>query len=144
MDGFNPRAHAGRDDEVFYLTALLMVSIHAPTRGATRPVINSLSDISFNPRAHAGRDSSWHGTGIIPTFQSTRPRGARHINENNATNSAVSIHAPTRGATFLIRVAPPNVGFNPRAHAGRDQFLLAQPSMAQVSIHAPTRGATLD
>mgnify|MGYP007124163276 CR=1 FL=1 len=33
--------------------------------------------------------------------------------------------------------------FNPRAHAGRDDYLgIAQPAF-YVSIHAPTRGATL-
>jgi len=56
--GFNPRAHAGRDDD------------KVTTRRKTG---------SFNPRAHAGRDTI-PLTGIVDSrkFQSTRPRGARH------------------------------------------------------------------
>ncbi len=54
---FNPRAHAGRDGAISFLTT---------------------SVICFNPRAHAGRDSEERGPLAL---------------------EAVSIHAPTRGAT---------------------------------------------
>ena len=56
----------------------------------------------FNPRAHAGRDirlkvSKRHKT----LFQSTRPRGARLARRQRGADSRqVSIHAPTRGATW--------------------------------------------
>ena len=57
-------------------------------------------------------------------FQSTRPRGARHLDIGDwAEAHRVSIHAPTRGATVRV--------FDSDAQAG-------------VSIHAPTRGATQD
>ena len=55
-------------------------------------------------------------------FQSTRPRGARperHTALDDARH--VSIHAPTRGATFLHAISA---------------------NLRIVSIHAPTRGAT--
>ena len=58
-DGFNPRAHAGRDEqcrEGEWRT--LEVSIHAPTRGATKSIFSLSTSIRF---------------------QSTRPRGARRI-----------------------------------------------------------------
>ena len=97
---FNPRAHAGRDLLDDDGVSAVMVSIHAPTRGATI-IARSSSPIlwfqstrprgarlrlklgwqcryCFNPRAHAGRDS------------------ARAITD---TADSVSIHAPTRGAT---------------------------------------------
>ena len=32
---FNPRAHAGRDNNIKITKDLMVVSIHAPTRGAT-------------------------------------------------------------------------------------------------------------
>ena len=56
-----------------------VVSIHAPTRGATMLECGMQCRRSgFNPRAHKGRDGSvfssmtpWYG------FQSTRPQGAR-------------------------------------------------------------------
>ena len=55
-------------------------------------------------------------------FQSTLPRGERRLfyREQNS-HKEVSIHAPTRGATFF-------------SGSGTGRFL--------VSIHAPTRGAT--
>ena len=66
-DGFNPRAHAGRDPIARAVWAGSYVSTHAPTRGATwRGWWLGCGLRSFNPRAHAGRDpisctsgSSW-------------------------------------------------------------------------------------
>mgnify|MGYP001232437101 CR=1 FL=1 len=56
---FNPRAHAGRDCSVVRSFPLASVSIHAPTRGATLPQSQMLTEPQgFNPRAHAGRDKS--------------------------------------------------------------------------------------
>ncbi len=81
----------------------LIVSIHAPARGATlRKGERRKEDSSFNPRARAGRDTyNWLGRQIISSFnpraragrdsgnlllgrhyqqfQSTRPRGARRV-----------------------------------------------------------------
>ena len=77
-------------------------------------------------------------------FQSTRPRGARperHTALDDARH--VSIHAPTRGATFLhaisanlriVSIHAPTRG----ATVTLDKFRVG----SQVSIHAPTRGAT--
>jgi len=75
-------------------------------------------------------------------FQFTRPRGARHGRRPGIGGLGVSIHAPTRGATGQVqrpkagvsvsihaptRGATPqgghaggDLGFNSRAHAGRD------------------------
>ena len=100
------------------------VSIHAPTRGATlakmiadrcgmfqftRPqgarliiITLFLTRLSFNSRAHKGRD------GLADV---------RSLADN------VSIHAPTRGATYIVSLYNLNL---------------------YVSIHAPTRGATAD
>ena len=76
------------------------VSIHAPTRGATRFTASHSNGNRFNPRTHEGCD----------------------IARNNLlTKDWVSIHAPTRGATFCR---------------------LFLNCFQQVSIHAPTRGAT--
>ena len=76
---FNSRAHGGRDLPRAQLGGHLVVSIHAPTGGAT-----------------AAADALLQ----IPEFQFTRPRGARlaHIGEQ-AVKVSVSIHAPTGGAT---------------------------------------------
>ena len=97
---FNPRAHAGRDPGQRHAHRGQRVSIHAPTRGATRRAGRGGARNRFNPRAHAGRDHA-----PVPPL-----RGRR-----------VSIHAPTRGATRARRRPPPCGRFNPRAHAGRDR-----------------------
>ncbi len=59
---------------------------------------------------------------LWPSFQSTRPHGARLPTTPRRTWPwPVSIHAPARGATWpcLVRRAP-RPGFNPRARTGRD------------------------
>ena len=122
---FNPRAHTGRD----------LATSQAPR-----------THRGFNPRAHTGRDTATRKQ--LPRFwqfQSTRPHGARHriflelqqhmvsihaptrgATRNILSNSllsSVSIHAPTRGATcYLIAVSCTSIGFNPRAHTGRDSI----------------------
>ncbi len=144
---FNPRSHAGSD-----LTSLdaafskIWVSIHAPTRGATRayrdgyrpkefqstlprgerpsagnPLKSKRN--SFNPRSHAGSDytSSRIGWNLL-TFQSTLPRGERPTPTSRSQR-------PTRRFQSTL----------PRGE--RLCNCVATPCL-RVSIHAPTRGAT--
>ena len=64
---------------------LLLVSIHAPTRGAT---------IKLSPCQHA------------TLFQSTHPHGVRRMISVAVVGvGTVSIHAPTRGATQILNNA---------------------------------------
>ena len=142
--GFNPRAHEGRDIRNVAAMQWLSVSTHAPTRGATVLSYGPSMDkrfqptrprgarqetmsvrvivVSFNPRAHEGRDSDrltcasyWCVSTHAPTRGATpEKRLLRH-------EYAVSTHAPTRGAT----------------HATHGCHVLRV-----VSTHAPTRGAT--
>ena len=77
---FNPRSHERSDKSTYNsFCPRLLISIHAPTRGATntRTVVIVVLDISI----HA------------PT------RGATIINDSDAERLSISIHAPTRGAT---------------------------------------------
>ena len=92
-------------------------------------------------------------------FQSTRPRGARHNNNyDNDSKRNVSIHAPTWGATgaaldfsldaLKVSIHAPTwgatgasasgcrwlLGFNPRAHVGRDSTR-PSPSAASTSFN---------
>ena len=127
----------------------LSVSIHAPTRGATSPPLHLPAvPCRFNPRTHTGCDlkerrkelvgegfQSTHPHGVrlstlgkifscTDWFQSTHPHGVRHRGKvQPVLQRAVSIHAPTRGATTISCI---------------------QQIPSQVSIHAPTRGATFD
>ncbi len=123
------------------------ISIHAPTKGATLCTFDRRKiDTDFNPRTHEGCDClrpiSMNG---IPLFQPTHPRGVRHLllrhrsgscNFNPRTREGcdhaekrfdlfrvLSIHAPTRGATF------------------RESEIIPA---TLISIHAPTKVATND
>ena len=78
-----------------------MVSIHAPTRGATRP---------SSPGVQPGKVSIH-----APT------RGATQGQRADDCEQGVSIHAPTRGATGAnIYSGHIGAGFNPRTHTGCD------------------------
>ena len=129
------------------MTGAEVVSIHAPTRGATprQPPARRPSP-SFDPRPHAGSDvvKQWLRSGLL-VFRSTPPRGERRACANRGSRQLqVSIHAPTRGATRresvckrhdTFRSTPPRgerrrdgraacrraAGFDPRPHAGSDR-----------------------
>ena len=146
--------------------AALLVSIHAPTGGATRRDVRQVGRRGFNSRAHGGRDQSpkWRAK-EREAFQFTRPRGARHANvfggfRTHGFNSrahggrdqcrgaphpsaAVSIHAPTGGATTRSRpwAWPARFQFT-RPRGARPVGRIEVGRTRRVSIHAPTGGAT--
>ena len=102
--GYTISIHAptrGATKMQFPLSRLQTISIHAPTRGATCKPLPAQTRVNhFNPRSHKGSDMF----GLMPILV-----------------ALISIHAPTRGATNCA---------------------LYLYSVASISIHAPTRGAT--
>ena len=127
----------------------LSVSIHAPTRGATSPPLHLPAvPCRFNPRTHTGCDlkerrkelvgegfQSTHPHGVrlstlgkifscTDWFQSTHPHGVRHRGKvQPVLQRAVSIHAPTRGATIpQMSSLLQTWSFNPRTHTGCDDL----------------------
>ena len=119
-DGFNPRAHVGRDWEtrplvyehefqstrprgarldgsIYYFA--VGVSIHAPTWGAT--ILSILANIGARVSIHAPTWGATHiacGVGDDALFQSTRPRGARPPNGTAFTESNLFQSTRPRGA----------------------------------------------
>ena len=81
----------------------------------------------------------------VEGFRSTPPREGRPVASSCArAPKAVSIHAPTRGATARWRSSRCSGPFRstpPRE--GRPSITPCDPIRPIVSIHAPTRGATL-
>ena len=70
-------------------------------------------------------------------------RGATYASRRCEQIQQVSIHAPTRGATASIRGRLRTIwSFNPRTHTGCDGEAVKGLFLGVVSIHAPTRGAT--
>ena len=124
-----------------------VISIHAPTRGATkvacylatlikfqstlpreeRPVRRyslPLISVNFNPRSHERSDNIQNLTfALTKRFQSTLPREERRC--------------------MRVRIAAPLCNFNPRSHERSDSNGLMMFDDTLISIHAPTRGATI-
>ena len=88
-------------------TMKLLVSIHAPTRGATSLPPSSLWTMTMfqSTRPRGARLLVVVRVVVDVLFQSTRPRGARLVVLCVVDHvAAVSIHAPTRGATRTLPV----------------------------------------
>ena len=165
------------------------VSIHAPARGATldytpdftanefqftrpqgarqeRILVIQCPPNSFNSRARKGRDmSSSRGLPLVTRFNSRARKGRDIKTSESRTDSAVSIHAPARGATSTRRSSKERQTFQftrpqgarltgktfvnidrmfqfTRPQGARLVHYLHLDNLASVSIHAPARGAT--
>ncbi len=101
MPYFNPRSHERRDETYKTLYISDLISIHAPTRGAT--LLKLAISISL-------------------IFQPTLPREERRFFcEVAYMINNISIHAPTRGATQTVMIRQTYVVyFNPRSHERSD------------------------
>ena len=79
-----------------------MVSIHAPTRGATSTTWKGIiRGCGFNPRTHTGCDQFRVMSTLRVKVSIHAPtRGATKVKLGNMKVIKVSIHAPTRGATL--------------------------------------------
>ena len=101
------------------------ISIHAPTRGATlRREFIWTATPNFNPRSHEGSDKFPFDLFLF--------------------NFPISIHAPTRGATFTSLPSLEVLEFQSTLPRGERQFLFFMTVVGYaISIHAPTRGATI-
>ena len=108
--------HAPSDD------IALIISIHAPTRGATSAFIkNTIEEIIsiHAPTRGATVYFVQHNYPLI--FQSTLPREERHTRTVVIVVLDISIHAPTRGATSYTKSFSTDLPyFNPRSHERSD------------------------
>ena len=141
------------DWTVFLFSAFLcwfvwryVVSIHAPTRGATFPCLCIRMVLtSFNPRSHEGSDYT-----APPYRKQSSCFNPRSHEGSDRTCLALSNAHPCfnprshegsnlRGCWRKLR----GFRFNPRSHEGSDVIMSpCQYTLSVVSIHAPTRGAT--
>ena len=100
---FNPRSHTGSDHFLMIAAeSSIGISIHAPTRGATLQKLQLLRHPLFQSTLpHGERPVEVQGCLLPLRFQSTLPHGERHGTMNPfAVGLMISIHAPTRGATW--------------------------------------------
>ena len=78
--GFNPRTHVGCDRTHPWPSSMRQVSIHAPTWGATQDYVKLTKSLRVS--IHAPTWGATNAGSLMPSrqeFQSTHPRGVRHI-----------------------------------------------------------------
>ena len=144
INGFNSRAHEGRD-------------------GVRRSVVKLIG--RFNSRAHEGRDLDGHGRLVVgrrvsihaPTrgatlqrcedvrhdwFQFTRPRGARRTRSHRGGDGMSFNSRAHEGRDGNIKSVLARLEFQFTRPRGARPAARATPARHNVSIHAPTRGAT--
>ena len=100
MPYFNPRSHERSDFTGDYTFEVTLISIHAPTRGATHNAgtVGTAKEFQYTlPREERHVTSKWHINILL--FQSTLPREERH---NRRKFNSDSCH------------------FNPRSHERSD------------------------
>ena len=120
---------------------------------------------NFNPRSREGSD--WTVGECTVTKKNFNPRsreGSDGLYNTLDGSLSISIHAPAKGATFLISnisnspifqstlprrerldtpaCAPYFSNFNPRSREGSDSRQVSHLLVLQISIHAPAKGAT--
>ena len=100
-----------------------IISIHAPTRGATYkpPLTNPVNGISIHAPTRGATVPFFYLVSYFLLFQSTLLQEERHWQHS-----------------LLFR----RINFNPRSYKRSDTTLLLDNSSLIISIHAPTRGAT--
>ena len=145
---FNPRPHAGGDAQDVMFICEYGVSIHAPTRGATSSTVKIESKIrkfqSTPPRGgrHVFRPHLKSG---FSRFQSTPPRGGRPVICLLPFDCAFQSTPPRGGRPVAPRGARRAArGFQSTPPRGGRRSSPSQGNgiVHRVSIHAPTRGAT--
>ena len=115
-------------DAVFdKFTTYNIISIHAPTGGATCAVLEYLCLYSFQSTLPQGeRPILTFDTSDQSKFQSTLSQGERRKAVGWLNKKLdISIHAPTGGATiFFVSMVSVLYNFNPRSHRGSDIRIL--------------------
>ena len=160
---FNPRSHEGSDifscipghyhvgfqstlprgerrEDLGTDAATVGISIHAPTRGATCPSRQChRSTGHFNPRSHEGSDAVFLSDNPVDfNFNPRSHEGSDVAPVQPAPTEEISIHAPTRGATFWkASKTSGQMHFNPRSHEGSDR------QAARLSLRAAQFQSTL-
>ena len=103
IGNFNPRSHEGSDQYLERVRSIdSEISIHAPTRGATKVLPRQAAEDPFQSTLPRGeRHDKRERLNTDEVFQSTLPRGERHYTPNSRTKSSE---------------------FNPRSHEGSDEM----------------------
>ena len=100
------------------------ISIHAPTRGATKYSFSIFRYVYFNPRSHEGSDARFDKRqNKVTVFQSTLPRGERRGSFFSGLWGIINFNPRSHeGSDDICLFSNPHISnFNPRSHEGSDQ-----------------------
>ena len=122
IPSFNPRTHTGCDVEEDGGAYLLVVSIHAPTRGATETLQRVPDKYLFqSTHPHGVRHESPSFPKVLDKFQSTHPHGVRHYSNLLFHGFFMFQSTHPHGVRHSIPCDPASSHcFNPRTHTGCD------------------------
>ena len=143
---FNPRSYKRSDESASHFWHKVIISIHAPTRGATQFLWMHLLVHLFQStllQEERPQDNMVMQIGKMISIHAPT-RGATCQPYTPSHSCLISIHAPTRGATSLI--VCPNRAMCISIHAPTRGATLQSSEIKKqlyISIHAPTRGATM-
>ena len=168
VQNFNPRSHEGSDLWRSCRCQIRLISIHAPTRGATSLERRKDSIMQISIHAPTRGATARRKVYLSPyQFQSTLPRGERHKIPHKLCPCPLFQSTLPRGerrpSPCWVRCLPGHFNprshegsdrevlpfsrhlshFNPRSHEGSDKDPADGMDACCISIHAPTRGATL-
>ena len=103
VQGFNPRSHEGSDGVLPDNRKDCRVSIHAPTKGATADSILSIASTEFQSTLPRRERRTSSQTSAAPSGFNPRSHEGSDLYRIDLAFliARVSIHAPTKGATFL-------------------------------------------
>ena len=105
---------------------MTVISIHAPTKGATNNVSDEIDQIIFQStlprRERLFRLVNFFLDRIISIHAPTKGATRSEIMADYIT--VISIHAPTKGATATQERKATQENFNPRSHEGSDHFTI--------------------
>ena len=126
----------------------MVISIHAPTRGATIKTLPGNRSVVISIHAPTRGATAGPSSRLLPPgiFQSTLPRGERRgiyfLTRTDENDFNPRSHEGSDPLTSYSRKY--SMDFNPRSHEGSDTDPSPHIRMTHpISIHAPTRGATV-
>ena len=128
------------------ISAKILISIHAPAKGATRIrcSVCGVSTISIHAPAKGATPNRFRLSHRGTEFQSTLPRRERQgeLKYFDPLNE-ISIHAPAKGATIMDLTAFELFSISIHAPAkGATYQTQHEQQYQKISIHAPAKGAT--
>ena len=164
---FNPRSYKRSDENCKCSEYPLTISIHAPTRGATRisqkperywafqstllqeerprRIAGASGKYDFNPRSYKRSDDEnlRNAQNVLDISIHAPTRGATIKSDLYIGKVRISIHAPTRGATSASKSSLISTIISIHAPTrGATSGIYLWSTVIIISIHAPTRGAT--